>query len=288
MSLLDNNNYETYVSYTGTPEEIAKFKEITIDRGFFSFPAILPVPKELTEHPMIENACYNSLMLKALKLDPRVKYYGNIRDKMSQDTFYREIIVPYATSGINYRYYTEDEIIKIIFADERSTDSTLPHTIDEAISALIKKADDIEGENAYKRMKRYGCATRYSWRQDNWGAPMEATGCQIRPEAAKGGDHTEDAIMIYTSGGNGLKLLHFMAKKFSKIEFEIYWRRIDDESKIPEGCNLAGGHEHWWAGTMTEETVYEYHVKTYEAVASKVLDTTMDSLKKTFREGWDK
>ena len=94
--------------------------------------------------------------------------------------------------------------------------------------------------------------------------------------------------MIYTSGGNGLKLLHFMAKKFPKLGFKIFWRRIDDESKIPEGVNQAGGYEEWLNGMMVKETVCEYHVKSCGAIPVTALNTTMDELKKTFREGWDK
>lgn len=287
MSTIDNNNYETYISYTGEAEEIKKFKESVIDRGFFSFPAILPVPVELTEHPMIENACYTALMLNALRLDPKIKYYGNIREKKSKDTFYKEIIIPYEASGISYKSYTEKEIINIAFRDEMATERE-KHTIEEAISVLIEKSDAIMAEEVYQRMKKYGCATRYSWRQRNWGAPMEATGCQVRPEEAKVAPYADDAIMVYTSGGNGLAILQFMAKKFSKIYFQFIWRRIDEEGKVPDGVNQKGGYEEWTNGRLTREEVYEYHVKSPGTRTEAELDSLMDAVKKTFRKGWEK
>lgn len=287
MSTLDTNNYETYVSYTGDAEEIKKFKEETIDRGFFSFPSILPVPKELVDNPMIQNACYNALMLHALKHDYRIKYYGNIRDKYSKDEFYKNILLPYTRTGIQYKPYTEKELIQIAFRDEMGGDKDM-HTVEEALSVLRGKSDESECEKAIKRMYKYGYATRYAWRLANWGAPMEATGCQVRPEEAKVAPYTSDALMIYTSGGNGLKLLHFMAKKYPKISFEFIWRRIMEEKEKPEDTNQYGGQETWDNGELINSIDYAYKLRGTGMGTTEEMDELMNTLKKTFREGWKK
>lgn len=286
MTVLDNYNYETYISYTGEKEEIDKFKASVFNRGFFSFPAILPVPEEITKNPMIENKVYISLMLTALKADPKIHYYGNIRDKMSMDRFYKEIILPYRITGIKYQSYDEEAIKRIAFKDE-SPEALKAHTTEDAISVLLEKGDADGAADAIKRMHKYGCATRYAWRTLNWGAPMEATGCQIRPEEAKVAPHSEDAIMVYTSGGNGLKVLQFMAKKFPKLTFEIIWKRIDEDGKTPEDFEK-GEYQQWVNGKLVLVKNYFYPSKGWSGSSAGELEDMMDNLKATFREGWDK
>lgn len=290
MTTIDNSSYETYISYTGSKEDIKKFKETMIVKNFFSFTSILPVPDSIAEHPMIEHGCYNALIEMALCHDPAIDYYGNIRDKMSKDRFYKVFMIPFEQTGIKYRHYTPQELIDMFTrSGSLHTKEDKKPTVEDAIKTIREKSagHEDEAKEALTRMRTYGCATRYSWRTMYWGTPMEAIGCQIKPEGAKTGKFPNDAVLVYTSGGSGRAIFDFMAKRFPKIDFEIIWRRIEDD-KAPEYDNVKGETQSWKNGCLQAKRVYRYKAPASSSSESEELDELMDNIKKTFREGWTK
>lgn len=288
MKSIDNSTYEIYINFSGKKEDVQKFKDDIFgsrERKYFDFSKILPVPKEIDEEPMIDGECYCALILAALLRDPDVHYYGNIRDKYSRDKFYEYFLRPFKDCGIQYKSYTEKELIeKVRDKEEFGHDKSEDKTIDKALAFLIKKSEGAQ-ERAFKilqNMYRYGCATRYAWRMKYWGTPLNSTGCSTPKTEDESPEPVllkfEDSLLVYTSGGNAMDIFKFLAQKYYKLYFIIVWRRVD-EHPIDEKIY---GEDIVWSNGKLVDCIPFFYEGMRAGHTREDLDQLFDEMKKKF------